>query len=412
MRKQVLALSLGLLTTGLFAQKNELKTAERAIKKLDYATAATALATADGLVSNMDDKMKAKYYFLKGKVHSAKKDFKGAAEAFQSLEAVEKKSGRKKYVPEAAKIKGQMLKEVSSRGIKRFNAKDFKGAESDFYMTYMLSPADTAFLNNAALAAYSVKDFDKSLSHYKKLRDIGYTGIVERFFAKDKETGVDKEFSSKSERSLYLKSGQYKEPRNEKSKSKKGEIIERIALIYYYKEDYDNAIKEIQLARKENPDNVDLIINEANFYYKLNKLDKYGELIKVAAEKNPTNAELFFNLGLVSRDQGNKEDAEKYLKKAVEIKPDYADAYTSLYSIIISEEEAINKQMEGLTDFDKYDELEAKKKVIYKKALPYMEKADELKRTENTVKVLRSLYEILGMTDKAKEFSDILKKMG
>ncbi|MFY0604960.1 MAG: tetratricopeptide repeat protein [Flavobacteriaceae bacterium] len=412
MRKQVLALFLGLLTTGIFAQKNELKTAERAIKKLDYASAASAIKSAEALLSNMDDKLKAKFYFLKGKVLSTKKDFKGALDAITSLTDLENKTGRKKYSSQAVDIKKQMLTEVSKRGIKKFKAKDYKGAVEDFYMTFVLSPTDTSFLSNAALAAFNGKDFDTSLKHYIKLKELGYTGITEMYFAKDKETGVDKKFNSKTERSLYLKSGQYNQPRSEKTKSKKGEIIERIALIYYYKEDYDKAIKEIQLARQENPENVDLIINEANFYLKLGKKDKYGELIKVAAEKNPTNAELFFSLGLVSRDQGKKEDAEKYFKKAIEIKPDYADAYNSMYALIITEEEVINKQMEGLTDFDKYDELEAKKKVIYKKALPYLEKSDELNRTENTVKVLRSLYEILGMTEKAKEFADIQKKMG
>jgi len=39
MKKQLLALSLGLMTMGMSAQKDELKAAEKALKKNDVATA-------------------------------------------------------------------------------------------------------------------------------------------------------------------------------------------------------------------------------------------------------------------------------------------------------------------------------------------------------------------------------------
>jgi len=66
MKKHILiALSLAFGLTS-FAQKKELKMAEKAIKKSNYAEAKTALSNAEALMSSMDDKAKEKFHLLKG----------------------------------------------------------------------------------------------------------------------------------------------------------------------------------------------------------------------------------------------------------------------------------------------------------------------------------------------------------
>ena len=65
MKTKVLAIVLGLVTISTFAQKNELKAAEKALKILDYPTAITAISSAESLIANMDDKIKGKFYFVK-----------------------------------------------------------------------------------------------------------------------------------------------------------------------------------------------------------------------------------------------------------------------------------------------------------------------------------------------------------
>jgi TolA-binding protein len=90
MKKHVIALSLGLLTIGTFAQKNELKTAEKAIKSQDYSAAISSITSVDGMANSMDAKYKAKYYFLKGQAYAGKKDYKVAAKAFNDLMSYEK----------------------------------------------------------------------------------------------------------------------------------------------------------------------------------------------------------------------------------------------------------------------------------------------------------------------------------
>lgn len=413
MKTKILVISLAMLSITAMAQKTEVKNAEKAIKKGNFTEAVTHIDAAEKLLSNMDDKTKAKFYFLKGQTFFGKKQFAKAHEAFTSLVELENKIGKKKYSDDYNQgIKSQMIQEVSKRGFDRYNQKDYKQATEDFYLTYLMSPVDTSFLNNAALSSFSANDLDKSLKYYKKLKDLGYTGIATVYYAKEKETGIERNLGSKQQRDLMVKTGQYTDPRDEVLKSKKADVIKNIAFILSKQGKNEDAVKVIQEVRAANPDDLNLLLTEADFYIKLNDMEKFGQLMEKAVQLDPNNPMLFYNLGIINQDkEGKKEDAIKYFKRAIELKPDYADAYVSLYRLVVSEEEAINKQMEGLTDFDKYDELQAKKKEIYKKALPYLEKADSLKRTVETVKVLRSLYEILEDTAKAKEYSEILKKL-
>ena len=65
----------------------------------------------------------------------------------------------------------------------------------------------------------------------------------------------------------------------------------------------------------------------------------------------------------------------------------------------------------NLSNFKKYDELAAKQKEVYKEAIPFLEKADSLNRSVDTVKTLMNLYEVLEMTDKASEYRELYKSM-
>ena len=54
MKKQILALTLGLMSLGVMAQKNELKAAEKAIKKNNFSGAVTAVTAAEAYAVNGD----------------------------------------------------------------------------------------------------------------------------------------------------------------------------------------------------------------------------------------------------------------------------------------------------------------------------------------------------------------------
>jgi tetratricopeptide (TPR) repeat protein len=413
MKKHVIALSLGLLTIGTFAQKNELKTAEKAIKSQDYSAAISSITSVDGMANSMDAKYKAKYYFLKGQAYAGKKDYKVAAKAFNDLMTYEKENGKPKYTDKATPMLNNLITEVSNKAIALYNDdKDYKNASENFYLTYLLRPVDTSFLYNAAVSSTLAEDYDVALKHYRELKNIGYTGASIQYIATNKVTGLEENLGSKGQRDTMVKLGQYSNPREESSGSKKSTIVKNIGQILVSQGKVDEAIVAVKEAREMNPGDLNLLLTEADLYIKLDKMDKFGELMTEAIELDPNNPTLFYNLGVVNAGQGKTEEAKGYYKKAIELKPDYADAYMNLAVLILGEQKAIVEEMnKNLSNFDKYDELEAKQKDVYRKALPYLEKADELKRSTDTVRSLLNIYDVLEMEEKADKLRPIYKEM-
>ena len=410
MKKQILALSLGLMSLGLMAQKSELKAAEKAIKKQDFTSAIATLNSVEGAVMiNGEDKYKSKFYFLKGKALAATKDYKNSAKSFNELLAM----GKNKYSEEAKPILNQMIQEVSNKAVELYNnKKDFKNAANNFYLTYELSPTDTSFVYNAAISATQAKEYDTAIKYYKELRRVGYTGIETQYLATNKLTGKVENLGSKSQRDLMVKSKQYIKPEDKSSESKIAVIVKNIALLLKEQGKTDEAITALAEARKANPKDLNLLLNEADMYIKLNKMDKFGELMGEAIALDPENPTLYFNLGVVNFNQGRMDDAKKYYQKAVDLKPDYADAYMNLAVVVLNKDKAIVEDMnKNLSNFKKYDELALKQKEVYKEALPFLEKADSLNRSIDTVKTLMNLYEVLENEAKATEFRGLYKSM-
>ncbi|CAM1333739.1 tetratricopeptide repeat protein [Tenacibaculum aestuariivivum] len=410
MKKQLLMLSLGLLSLGLLAQKSELKIAEKAIKKQDFKSAITTLNSVEGAVMiNDEDKYKSKFYFLKGKALAAQKDYENAAKALNELLAMDKN----KYTEEAKPILGNIIQEVSNKAVDLYNnKKDYKNAADNFYLTYMLSPKDTSFAYNAAISATQANDYDAAINYYKELRKVGYTGVEISYLATSKLTGKVEDLGSKQNRDLLVKTKQYTNPENKSSEPKTAIIVKNIALLLKEQGKTDEAIEALAEARKENPEDLNLLLNEAELYVELKKMDKFGDLMKEAVALDPENPTLYYNLGVVNFNQGRVDDAKKYYKKAIELKPDYGDAYMNLAVVVLNKDKTIVDEMnKNLNNFKKYDELALQQKEVYKEALPFLEKADSLNRSTDTVKTLMNLYEVLEMESKATEFRTLYKSM-
>ena len=412
MKKQILALTVGFLSIASFAQKNELRTAEKAIKKNDYTTALSAIAPLASMEATMDAKYKAKYYFLNGQALAGKKNYEGAADAFNNLFNYEKEIGKQKYTKVAQPMLNDLIQKVSTKAISEYNAKDYGNAKDNFYLTYKLSPKDTSFLYNAALSASLVKDYDVSLKYYNELKEIGYTGVTTQYLATNKKTGEVENLGTKSNRDTMVKLGQHNNPVDKVSDSKQAEIVKNIGYILVNQGKTEEAIVALQEARKANPKDINLLLNEAQLYIKLEKMDKFGALMEEAIQLDPTNPTLFFNLGVVNANEGKTEDAVKYYKKAIELKPDYGDAYMNLAVAMLGKEKAIVEEMnKNLSNFKKYDELQAKQKDLYREALPYLVKADNIKRTEGTVRTLLNMYDTLEMVKEADALRPIYKEL-
>lgn len=416
MRKQLIILSAFFISMTVFAQKDELKTAEKAIKSNDFATAISAINQAEGLIANADEKTKANFYYLKGLAlyqnGAPQADIDKVGTAFNKLISYEKEIGKTKYTNEIGGLLNKLIVTVAdnasndySKAMETKEDQDFLKAAKEFQQVYALSPRDTSYLDNAALVYYFAKDYDKSIKIYEQLLDLNYTGITTIYVATDKETKEDIVFGDKKSMDLQVKLGLAENPREEKKESRREMIFKNLAQNYSDKGNNEKALEIISKGRVEFPNSYSLLIDEANIYYKSGDNAKFKERLEEAIRLNPTEPTLYYNVGVMNMDQQNIDEAIKFFKKAIELKPDYADAYNNIGAAIIEKTKPIIEEMnKSLSDFKKYDKLQAQQFEIYKEALPYYEKAFSYNKTNiNTAQTLMGLYENLEMTDKLNE---------
>jgi tetratricopeptide (TPR) repeat protein len=413
--KNLLTLVLLLAITSVsFAQKNEIKAIEKALKNSNFADAKSAVMTADALVGSMDDKIKAKFYFLKAKAlfgngSGSDKDVDVAIATLDKLTDLETNIGKLKYTKEANEMKSNMLNSFLTKANDAFNKKNYKVASSRFEKVYKMSPKDTLYLYYAASSAVTAQDYDTALDYYLQLKNIGYTGIKMDYYATNIETGVEEVFPSKDTRDVSVNlSKTHNNSQNRNSKAKIGEIVKNIALIYVSQDKNELALAAMADARSKNPDDMGLILSEANIHLKLGNKDKFKMLMEEATVKDPNNAELFYNLGVLAAEAGNSEESKKYYEKAISLDPKYVDAYNNIAVVILQGEAAIVEQMNSLgtsaADNKKYDELKEQRTQVYASAIPYLEKALELKSSNvDAAKTLMNIYSALGETDKFKK---------
>lgn len=414
----VLLLAISSIT---FAQKSEVKAIEKALKSSNYGDAKSAVSAAEALTGSMDDKLKAKFYYLKAQALYAEgqgtdANIDEAITSLNNVKELESKMGKLKYTEEANVMTTNMMNAYLTKANTAFTNKNYKVAAKGFDKAYKMSPKDTLYLYYAASSAVSEPDFDTALDYYIQLKNLGYTGEKMNYSAINVESGVEETFADKTQRDFSVKAKLHKEPKDYKSESKTAEIVKNIALIYVSQGDNEKALGAMADARSENPDDIGLLLSEANVYLKMGNREKFRALMEEATQKDPENSELQYNLGVLAAEGGNSEAAIKYYEKAIAINPNYVDAYNNLAVVILGGEAAIVEEMNGLgtssADNKKYDALKDSRTQLYNDAIPYLEKALELRNTNvDAAKTLMNIYSALGETDKFKAMRAKVEQM-
>ena len=213
-------------------------------------------------------------------------------------------------------------------------------------------------------------------------------------------------FTSKEDRDSKVKLKLYTDPREEAIPSKRGEIYKNIALILLQNNQTEEAKTALAEARVANPDDTSLTLAEADIYLKLQDFVTYKKLISEVLAKNPNDADLVYNLGVISS-KNDPAAAEQYYKRAIEIKPDYINAYLNLAILILDGEKKLVDDMNKLgtseKDMKKYEVLKKQRDGLFMSSIPYLEKAYELNpANEDVATTLLNVYSALEMMDKKK----------
>ena len=394
-----------------YGQRKELRQAEKLLDQSFYNEALNILSQIESMIDGVDQKYQAHYYYLEGWALKGDSKFNESVASLKKAIEIDNKIKLNKYAEESSFLIEQVEADLVNSAVADNKKEDYKSASKKLYDAYLINPDkenNIHYLYYAASSAVNAKEYDISLEYYLFLKNMGYTGITSEFFVTPVESGIEEKVTE-TEYNLFKSSKDYTNPRIGKTESRLPEIVKNIALIYVQKGEVDLAISAIKEAREVNPEDVNLLLSEADLYIKLGDKLKFKELMQEAITKDPNNAILYYNLGVINGDQGKFEDAMTYYKKALELDNTYAPTYLNIVGLILEGESALVDKMNAIvtsnkrSDQAKYDSLELERENLYNDCLPYLEKLIEIDpKNIEALKTAKNIYYTVGDNEKFK----------
>ena len=413
MFKKISILFILILSFSINGQKKELKAVNKLVDLEDYNTALNQLISLESVVDGSELKYQAQYQFLAGKIYGAQKDFKAAFNAFAAVQQLEVENGSSKHTVDVNKLINDLSIEVVNKAVDENKNENYSVASELLFLVYNVDKIKNIdYLYYAASSAVNGEDYDTALAYYLELKELDYTGSVEKFYATENETGEEVELSSENYE-LFKKLKSYSNFRTEMTESKLPEIIKNIALIYVQQKRNDLAFGAIKDARAVNPLDVGLILTEANLYIQLGDKKKFVDLMKEAIMKDPNNHILYFNLGVITAEQGDRVTARSYYENAIELDPSYSASYLNLAALILDGESDLVDKMNSLgnsrSDNIKYKQLQKQREDLFLEAVPILEQLIEI--DPSNVEALNTLKNIFGTIGDAINFKKMKEKL-
>ncbi len=253
-----------------------------------------------------------------------------------------------------------------NEAINDYNDQNFEGAAENFETAFVIMPADTNSILNAAYAASAAEMPEKAKENFEKAYKAGST-----------------------DKNIFLQ-------------------------LYNYavqEEDFEGALQVIQNGREVSPDDLDLMKYEINLLIQLEKTEEARMGLEKAIEADPGNADLLFSMGVLKEELGEVDDAVNYYKHAIEADPYHFNSNFNLAVFTFNLANEMMKERNGLSykEEKKINELTTKINVQLNEALPLWEKLYSIDSTDQTVlETLGYIYTNLKMNDKAEKMADEL----
>lgn len=264
-----------------------------------------------------------------------------------------------------------MAQYALNEGVKAWERQAFDEAYASFDRGSTYLPQDTTLLYYAGLAAVHSQDYKKALDKYVQLVPLD-------------------------------------------SFSNHQQIILDVSKIYLMERDTANAIRYADIGRKQYPEDGDLAIQYIELNLMAGNEKEVIETINTQALREPDNKNLQYYLGIAYNAVGDTDNAEAAYHRALEIDPDYIDAYINLGGLIlnrgIDQWNRIHNDREMSREV--YDVEIKKAHEIFDEALPYLEKAVAL-NGENRIALsnLQKYYQIKENEEKAAELQERIEAL-
>ncbi|MCJ7449124.1 MAG: tetratricopeptide repeat protein [Bacteroidales bacterium] len=363
MKKYFLLLAAVIISSGAIAQKGKVTSA---LSFIDQGALDKAKEALDQAFANEKSKNWFNTYFAKGKLCQAVYEADNPkfnsfytdplAEAYASYEKameLDTKGGTKKRII-ANMIYNSLALNLYSQGSKQFEAKNFEGALNSFETQIKITESDkyagiidTGMYYNAGLAAYNSSKFNEAIQYFTKCAEMQYQGINPHYQIYESYMGL-------------------------------GDTVKAEAVL-------------LDLPNKF-PGDKNITLQLIDLYLKSSRYDEALKYIKVAKEIDPENYSLYFATGIMFLNQNKFDDAISELIRAVELKSDIYDIQYGLGVAYINKAADMFVKANEIMDVKAYSDAIDKANAVYAKALPYMEKAVELKPDD--IYALKSLQEL------------------
>ncbi len=279
----------------------------------------------------------------------------------------------KNRIAKSVKIKLTLLvNDLTNQAVESFNAENYDKALQSFEQILDVqnipvmkednpSAVDTIIIFNAGLAAFNAGNYNKSIQYYKEAAKHGYN---------------------------------------------EGRTYQLLSQAHLSNKDTASALTVLQEGFQKYPSDNGVLVEMINIYLTAQKTDEAMKYLNLAIEQDPKNATYHFAQGTLFDQIGNQEGAIKSYEKAIEVNPEYFDAYYNLgalyYNNGVKQQEVANKI--PASENARYEEEVKKADVWFEKALPLMEKCRELKNDDPySLESLRNLYYRLKMMEKYEE---------
>jgi tetratricopeptide (TPR) repeat protein len=162
------------------------------------------------------------------------------------------------------------------------------------------------------------------------------------------------------------------------------------------KAEFNKSIEVLEEGLKIYPDNAEMLVTLSTAYIGADRGKEAIEKYKKLVDAKPDDKNIRYNYGVLLLGADDFAGAETQFKKAIEIDPEYDNAIYNLGVTYLKWGTYLNKKAdeEGKVS----DEYKAK----YQLALPYLEKAVQMKDANaQTWELLGKVYSVLGMTEDA-----------
>ncbi len=409
-----------------FSQKKELRQIKRLIDEKFFKEAESLLDSNKDFLLSGDSKTDSQYYYYATKIYTETESFVLATSSLEKLMSINTSFYNSEMKLDYKNLEEILVVALVNSAVADNSSKKWMQGVDKLLLAYdMNKETNIDYLYFAASGAVNAENFDLALEYYLTLKEKSYTGIIDEYFITNVQSGVEEKVTE-TEYKIYQSSKEYINPRIGQTESRYPEIVKNIALIYVKKGEDDLAIEAINEARSIQPDDLYLILNEADLYIRLsnNATDdnlrsqyrqKFKDIMTLAVEKDPKNGILYYNLGIISSEQGESADAKSYFEKAIEFKPDYVDSYVAIVNILLEEQSVIISDMDKIamsnkrSDIAKYDQLKEDLNDVWRKCIPYCEMA--LEYDPNDVEVLKLLSQFYYKLDNIDGYKKINAKI-